>query len=176
MQVPFNSPAILTIKEVSILLSISQSTLRNWEVVYSLPVERNKSGQRQYTTNIVSCLKIIKNSSTKGLQQHDIKNQVQQELQGYNTAAPSIEILQENEQNTEHKFNLIIKPYELKITKLEDENKELIRENATLAERVKGKEEIIQFQHSKIAEIEAKLNKKWYDFLFKPLFSQDNNK
>ena len=180
-------PTTVSINETALLLAVSQSTLRNWELIYCLPIERNHAGQRIYNDNAISLLRIIKAGTTKGLQQHDIKEQIQQELQSYKEPIP-IEVIGDTMPEQEQNYNLVIKPYENRITTLEMttsaltvENKELNRTLGRYEGELSKYNEIITLKDSiindkdisinelkvRLQEAENKMNKRWYNFIFK---------
>ena len=152
-----------TIKEVSKALNIGMTTLKSWESFFSLPVSRNEKNHRLYSDIIIKKFELIKKLSSDGLSLKEIKNQLEQSSDDRQT----IEIINDTfDGRQEQNYNLIVKPYESKINyfknlsdKVISENKELIRENATFKERLKNKEEIINFLQTK--------KHKWWNLFFK---------
>lgn len=174
MQGYYSNPTGLSIKEVSSLVGISASTLRNIEAFFGVPVERNRAGQRTYTENNLNFFKQVKKYTSEGLQYAEIKPLLTIAVEGCSNAT-SFEVISDPIQKHEQDFNIIIKPFENRITELKtynlellEENKLLNRDNATLIERVKNKDDIISFQDNSIKEYKERLakleNKQWWRF------------
>ena len=163
----YGSTTEYTIKEAAIFTGIPQTTLRDWERLFSIPIERNEFKQRKYTEKTLNIFKEIKKNKAKGLRIEDIKPFIGEDSQGHGSATKNFEIItepfSEKEQNLNN-YNLIIKPYENKIDGLNEEIKILIAEKATLAERVQGKDEIISFLQQQKQQLEARLSRKWWHF------------
>jgi DNA-binding transcriptional MerR regulator len=160
----------MKLKELCRVLNLHENTIRYYLKELDITVKRDSNNNRIFDTELVEILKkakfYIHNEGTVS----KAKILLAEEIGGYNGATinePRIEIIQEPE--PQENFDLILKPLNDRVIKLESmnsdllqENKELIRDNATLSERVKGKEEIINFQYYRITELEARLNKKWW--------------
>jgi DNA-binding transcriptional MerR regulator len=173
MQTCYNNTAEYGIKELSALMSTPQTTLRDWEKLFSIPVKRNDFGQRIYTENILTVFKEIKKYKAKGLGQEDIKNKIELELKSCGNTAERIEVLTDSVPEQELNYNLMIKPYTERITTLETKTNKLTertivleRDNATLTERLKNKDEIIFMLQQQKQEAESRLNKSWLKILF----------
>lgn len=185
MQGCYSNPTGVSIKELASLIGSSQTTLRNWESIYNIPVERNNAGQRIYSENIIKVFKLVKKYISEGLPQGDIKNLLAIDMKTCSSSAPEVEIIQD-EDNNEANFSLIVRPYESQIKEYKEELKSLneryvsvIAENATLTERVKSKDDIIELLQQQKKELdkdketlnlalksfeEVKNAKKWWKF------------
>jgi len=178
------TPSKYSVKEISALIGISTTTLRNWEEFFSVPVNRNGLGYREYTENSIKIFKKINSWVKEGLQLKEIKPLLNDELEAMATLNPKIQIIQSEPEEKQKDFELILKPYQERIKKLEEKEEKffkeslvLIKENATLTERLKGKDELFSLQkkdwENKIQELqqqkqelEARLNRKWWQFGF----------
>lgn len=158
----------MNINELAESLQVSTSVLRKWEGFFSIKVERNEKGNRKYTNFTIQIFQNIKNLVTQGKKLNEIKQLLFMDnascTNAYNQAS-KIELIQDEPQENKN-FDLVIKPFTERITTLEklnvslmDENKQLIRENATFEERVKNKDEIITFLQERLNRLESK---KWY--------------
>jgi DNA-binding transcriptional MerR regulator len=161
-------PESISIYKLSELIEVGVTTLKTWESFFEIPLSRNESNARRYTQDNINTFQKIKKLSSDGISLKEVKSLLEQ----LPDDRPVIEILSNKEPELETtNFDLIIKPYSNRIIELEvqakevlQENKDLIRENATFAERIKSKEEIIDFQHAQIIKLEEKLSKKWWKF------------
>ena len=186
MQVINGSTTEYTTKELSLLSGIPQTTLREWERFFSIPVNRNDLGQRKYTENMLNLFREIKKYKTEGLRLEEIKPLLNMNTQGngsYTEVIRDSHDMPEQEQN----YSLIVKPYTDRITLLEkaqnslaERNLILERDNATLTERVSGinkesekiyalkdsiitdKETSINELKARLQEAETRLNRKWW--------------
>jgi len=159
MQCDTLTPSKISIKELSALIRISTTTLRNWEEFFSIPVNRNGLGYREYTENTIRIFRKINSLVKEGLQLKEVKALLTDDFESFKTLHPKTEIIQSAPEEKQNDFELIIKPYENRITELKtlnselmEENKFLNRENATFAERINN--------------LEARLNRKWWQFGF----------
>jgi DNA-binding transcriptional MerR regulator len=166
MQTGYSNATAYSIKEVSSLIGLSPTTLRNIEAFFSIAIERNTAGQRLYTENIVNIFKKIKKYTTEGLQYADIKPLINIEVEGYSNTTPYQEIITDDSSQEARKFDLVVKPYtdritllETKTEKLTERNLTLERDNATLTERVNNKEDIINALSERLQKYEAR---KWW--------------
>ena len=181
-----------SINEVSAMLAVSTCTLKHWESITGLIIHRNSKNARRYTQENINQLKEIKDLMVNGKSLNEIKDLLNEVVSTDNHQQPKIEIIQEEKEDTNHNFEIFLRPLENRINELKglnnellyrnenlnQENKELIRDNATLTERVKNKDDIISFKDSMLndkdlqieelsiqkAEIEVKLNKPWWQF------------
>jgi DNA-binding transcriptional MerR regulator len=169
----YGSSTELSIKTVSTLTGISQTTLRSWETHFNIPVGRNTAGQRIYSENTINIFKQIKKLSKEGLHLEEIKPLLNMDLQTYGRPTedrPKIEIIQDTPEEKKN-YELILKPYTDRIKQLEViENKyiSMVQETATLTERVKNKDDIISFKDNQINELKERLikleNRKFWQF------------
>ncbi len=157
----------ININQLSEVLGVSTSTLRNWERSLGLTVDRTSKGNRCYSEETVKIFQEIKKLLVTGKTLDEIKSIIESTSTSFNTGynnQPDIEIIQENKSDDVKNFDIIIRPFENRISELKSlndnllgENKHLIAENATLAERVKNKDEIIQFLQQQKDEIQENL-------------------
>ena len=153
------------------LINCSTQTILNWADYYAIPIERDKNNKRIFTEEIVRIYKKIDAYLKSGLKSEEVKERINDDLEGKFYSQPRIEIIQEQPEQQQN-FNLVIKPYTDRITVLEmttntltEKVIELERNNATLTERVSNKDDIITILNQQKeelsrqkADIEAKLN------------------
>ena len=200
MQTDCGSVAKYSIKEASGLTGIAQTTLREWEAFFQLPVRRNYFGHRKYTEESLNIFREIKKYKLEGLRLEEIKPLININSKSYESSTQEIEIIESMPEQTsinEQNYNLLIKPYENRISELKTlnielmsrvdniylENRELVRNNATLTERVTSRDEIIRLKDSqlinkdnqlqdkdsiiseymlRLQELESRLSRKWW--------------
>ena len=156
----------ITITELSDLLDLSQEVLRKYEKVFSITVGRNEKGNRIYNENNVKIFQEIKHLAEQGRTLKEIKLLLNMDNTTYSNPYnqnPKVEVIQE-EDHQEQNYSLLIKPYIERITKLEnlntqlmEETKLLIKDNATLTERVKNKDDIVALKDSIINDKDSLL-------------------
>jgi len=150
------------------LINCSTQTILNWADYYVIPIERDKNNKRIFTEEIVRIYKKIDAYLKSGLKQEEVKERIHEDFEDKIYSQPRVEIIQEPDQQQEN-FNLMLKPLNDRVIKLEllntdlmQENKELIRDNATLTERVRNKDDIITMLNQQKIELETRLNKPWW--------------
>ena len=63
----------ISINELSELINISPTTLRNWENYFSIPVKRTSRGSRRYDEDVINIFKNIQNLITEGNTLQNVK-------------------------------------------------------------------------------------------------------
>lgn len=172
----------LSVKDVSELIGVSTQTLRNWEAFFTIPIERNEHGQRQYTENTLKLFKEINRYAKRGLKLQAIKPLLDMRFEPSSGCQGQIEIIADNnsffESNHLKPFLKQITEFKEEVRELRQENKEINKLNAKLEERINNKDEIICFKDSiindknsqledykaRLQELESKLNRKWWNF------------
>lgn len=173
MQEVYGSTTEYSIKELSALIEVPQTTIRDWEKSFSIPVRRNDLMQRSYSENIVRVFKVIKKLKAKGLRQDEIKSRISIDLQTCDKPTATVEIVDEIFNQNEFNISTILKPYTDRITTLEltinnQQNRieDFISINSMLSERVKNKDEIIEILIEQKTQLEKQLNRSWFSKLF----------
>jgi DNA-binding transcriptional MerR regulator len=152
----------ITITELSEVLNLSQEVLRKYEKFFSITVGRNEKGNRIYSESNVKIFQEVKKLTEQGRTLKEIKLLLNLDNTTYSNSynnSPKVEVVQEEPEK--QNYELLLKPYTERIAEFKkltneliEENKLLIKDNATLSERVKNKDDIITFKDNLINSLE----------------------
>ena len=115
----------ININELSELISISPTTLRNWENYFSITVERTSRGFRRYDENVINIFKNIQNLIEEGNTLQDAKILLGQ-LSFVEEKEPEISTDFQN-------FNSMLKPF---VSEINRKTKELEKKDTKIQELV----------------------------------------
>ena len=164
----------VSIKDLADILQVGVTTLKTWESFFEIEVERNGKNARRYTEDNINEFKKIKALASGNYPMAEIKHLLNKPTYFNRSQTTPVEIMSETA-SEENNFSLAIKPYETRINELSQmnlefikENKELIKENATLNERVKNNADIIAFKDNYIQDLKERISnyeqRKWWKF------------
>lgn len=126
-----------TINQLSEELGVNQNKIRRWEDSFSISVNRNIKGHREYDDFTVDVFKKIKNWLSQGMTTNEVKIHLNQGLgsyQNFDNHTPKVEILENEEPEKEN--NLLLQTFTSQLDKAQKEIRELIYENADLRSKV----------------------------------------
>lgn len=168
----YNNQDSLTINEVSSLLDVSTSTLRNWERILSIPVARNAKGNRIYNKDIIDIFFEVKKLLVTGKTLEDTKMLMGQASTSCNSSynnQPKVEVIQEDNKEEDNLNLALISRYESKMSLLTEKNEVLNRRLGQLEGEISKYNEIMALKDSiiidkdnLIAELRGRLNKPWW--------------
>lgn len=177
---------VFNIQEVSKKLNVHSNTLRNWEKVFNINVQRNKNSKRIYDYDAIALLEKVKSS----IETHDsieiVQKLIKADVDVFNmmsaqtTKTQRVEMIHETPSEEKVLLEKFLKPLTNKIDRLEIKIETLQNEKILLLENYNTQKIKLMTKHNddtvdlkaqikflemKNQELEKKLSqKKWWTF------------
>lgn len=144
-----------TTNDVAVILGVSATTLKTWEMFLSLDIERTPKGARRYTQDNIKQLKKIKKLLSDGLTLKEVKAQLNQPPDDCGRLDPKIEIITDEPEKNQNFELAIINKYESRIVELTEKQENLNRQLGRIEGELNKYNEITALKDSQINEKEG---------------------